>query len=205
MKKPTLFLASSSPRRKELLTAMGFSLKIVHPDSPEIQRPNETATAMVKRLAFEKLMSAMKKTPKQGNHLLLSADTVVVSPNGKEILGKPKSKKDALRMIRILSGKWHVVVTGYCIAQVEGNTGEVSLMVRRECKTRVKIVKLSHAQQKRYIQKEKPFDKAGSYAAQGFGGGIIEEIRGSYTNVVGLPLGQVCQDLKVFFGRDILQ
>jgi septum formation protein len=167
-------LASSSPRRAELLRAAGFQLRIQPSDIDEAREPDEVAEAYVIRLARSKA-AATKKSP----GLVLGADTVVVI-NG-EILGKPRDESDAESMLSRLSGQWHEVLTG--VAVINGDRAASDLE-----RTRVKFAELSPDEVRWYIDTGEAFDKAGAYAIQGRGALFIERIEGSYSNVVGLPL-----------------
>ncbi len=167
-------LASSSPRRAELLRAAGFQLRIQPSDVDEAREPDEVADVYVMRLARSKA-AASKKSP----GLVLGADTVVVI-NG-EILGKPRDESDAESMLSRLSGQWHEVLTG--VAVINGDRFASDLE-----RTRVKFAELSRDEVRWYIDTGEAFDKAGAYAIQGRGALFIERIEGSYSNVVGLPL-----------------
>jgi septum formation protein len=182
-----IVLASTSPRRIELMKQLGFRFKVVPPKTDEALRKGESPRAMVARLAEEKA----EVVAEGRDALVIAADTTVVSPDGKRILGKPVSRSDAERMLRGLSGRVHTVLTAYCIT-----LGGTSLV--RVVRSRVKMRKLSAVEVRRYVASGEPMDKAGSYAAQGLGMALIEEIRGSYTNVVGLPMAQLVSDLERF-------
>jgi septum formation protein len=167
-------LASSSPRRAELLRAAGFQLRIQSSDIDEAREPDEVAEAYVMRLARTK--AAASKT---SSGLVLGADTVVVIHG--EILGKPRHESDAESMLSRLSGQWHEVLTG--VAVINGDRAASDLE-----RTRVKFAELSLDEVRWYIDTGEAFDKAGAYAIQGRGALFIERIEGSYSNVVGLPL-----------------
>ena len=212
MKKRTLILASTSPRRRELLQQAGIQAKILSPETDEIEIPGEKPEKMVLRLAREKAEAAALKAltqtaPKalvREGILLLAADTTVVAPGQKGTLGKPRNKKDAERMLSLLSGQTHTVYTGYCILELQPSGKKDGLLhshlMGRVVKSKVKMRALSKKEIQIYIASGEPMDKAGAYAAQGLGGALIEEIRGSYSNVVGLPVCQVLQDLEERFG-----
>ena len=190
-----IILASTSPRRIELLTHAGVPFEMMAPHTDEIEDPRETPSAMVKRLAIEKAKAVAARLPELANTLIISADTTVVTPNGKTILAKPVDRKDALRMIRLLSGATHTVLTAYCL-WVTPLKSKKSKCITRVIKTRVKIRKLSKAQCEAYIDTGESMDKAGAYGAQGKGMVLIDTIQGSYTNVVGLPMGPLMKDLE---------
>lgn len=189
-----LILASSSPRRKELLTLAGVSFEIRVPDVDETPRANESPVNMVKRLALEKAKAVwVNEMGGKGSGLILAADTTVVNSKD-QILGKPRNKKEAMAMIASLQGKIHRVYTGYAIIEVVN--GELQAQKSKSVQTKVYIRELSGAEIKVYVNRGESLDKAGAYAAQGFGMTIIQKIEGSYTNVVGLPMAEVLDDLK---------
>ncbi len=195
-----LILASSSPRRVELLRQVGFDPEIKKPEVDEALRRGEAPKAMVARLALEKaqaIVSALAADPRELT-LVIAADTTVVAPNGKTILGKPETEKDAARMLNLLSGHLHIVHTGYCILGIQ--PGKPSRRKVRVVTSKVKMRKLSPKMIAAYIRTGEPMDKAGSYGAQGIGMGLIERLNGSYTNVVGLPMAQLLMDLETTFG-----
>jgi septum formation protein len=151
---------------------------------------------MVRRLSREKALESWRNflSAKQ-SAFILSADTTVVSPGGR-VLGKPRDSAEAVQMIRSLQGRVHQVLTGYTLLDVE--LGVLARSVTRVIRTKVAIQALSRLEIQRYVGLGESLDKAGAYAAQGFGMAIIESISGSYTNVVGLPMTEVMRDLKKF-------
>ena len=188
-----LVLASSSPRRAELLSAAGFSFEILPVNLDEGSRPGETAEEYVARLAEAKAAAAGGPTPFP--EVVLGADTTVVCD--RRILGKPADAADAARMLRLLAGRAHDVLTGICLL-----TGSRRLVhVER---SRVRMSSMSDAEIAWYIASGEPMDKAGGYAAQGRASRFIEAIDGSYSNVVGLPVARVYALLKEL-GCDILK
>jgi septum formation protein len=189
-----IILASGSPRRKELLGLAGAKFEIFSPDVDETILPREGASAMVKRLSVMKAGAVSEKFKSAGDTLLIvAADTTVVSPEGR-ILGKPADLKEAVKMVSSLQGRMHKVLTGYCILEVV--RGKVLRARARVVGTRVWIRPLNPSEVKAYVARGESLDKAGAYAAQGFGMAIVEKISGSYTNVVGLPVKEVVADLK---------
>lgn len=172
-----LLLASASPRRRELLGGLGLSFEVVAPAVEEAVRPAEEPRRYVERLAGEKARAVASRHP---GCLALAADTTVVLEG--EILGKPADELDAARMLRSLSGRWHMVLTGVALA----GPAEGSCVVE----TRVCFRALTEEQIAWYIRTGEPMDKAGSYAIQGRGGAFVEAIEGSASNVVGLPLAE---------------
>jgi septum formation protein len=174
-----LLLASSSPRRAEILRAVCWPFEALATNIDETPAPGETATQLIERLALEKAEAAAKKHP---SLLVLGADTTVVVNS--EILGKPSDERDARRMLRLLSGKWHDVLTGVALVRAEGNGCRV---VAHE-KTQVRFAAMTDAEIDWYVRSGEPMDKAGAYAVQGRAALFIEEIRGDYWNIVGLPV-----------------
>ena len=187
-----LILASGSPRRREFFERLGYDFTIVRPDTAEHARPGETARDYVRRNAAEKAAEVASRHP---TSVVVSADTVVVQDG--EILEKPKSPADARRMLRELSGRTHHVMTGLCSRgpSPSGTPAEVSDVVV----TDVEFKPLSDAEIDVYIASGEPADKAGAYAIQGLAAYMILAIRGSYTNVVGLPLAEVVDILATRF------
>ena len=178
-----LVLASSSPRRKQLLGLLGNSFVIRPASIPEVARRGERPEDFAVRLAKEKALgSALSLSPRErSSAILLAADTVVAL--GRRILGKPAGNADARRMLRLLSGRTHRVITG--VAVWRGSNGEL-ISGRRT--TSVKFSRLTERQIKDYVATGEPMDVAGAYAIQGRGGVFIPHIAGSFSNVVGLPL-----------------
>jgi septum formation protein len=174
MTKPTLILASSSPRRKEILSDMGleFAVRIAAVD--ESPREGEAASDMVVRLATAKALAAGGGP----GEIVVGADTAVVLDTA--IFGKPRDKSDALRMLAALSGRTHKVMTGLAVAA--GSKLRTALSV-----TDVQFREIDPDEADRYWHSGEPRDKAGAYAIQGRGGVFVEAIMGSYTGVVGLP------------------
>jgi septum formation protein len=180
-----LVLASASPRRRELLAQAGFQFEIAAAQINEDPRPDENPIAYVTRLAREKA-EAVARLPQYAapqNTLLLGADTTVVAPSG-EILGKPVDDADAARMLRLLSGATHKVITG--VALVARDHTEVAAEV-----TYVTVRTLSDDEIAAYLRTGEAQDKAGAYAIQGYAARWIPRIHGCYFNVVGLPLALV--------------
>jgi septum formation protein len=174
-----LVLASSSPRRAEILSAVGWPYETMVASIDESRAPGENATAYVQRLAREKAEAVIAKLE---TGLVLGADTVVVV-NG-EILGQPRDDDDARRMLKLLSGKWHEVLTG--VALVRAGEGTETLVDYE--RTRVRFAEMSADEIEWYVGTGEPKGKAGAYAVQGRAALLIEEIEGEYFNVVGLPI-----------------
>jgi septum formation protein len=180
-----LVLASASPRRQELLRNAGIEF-VVHPANvAEIPRGGEAPRAFAERMAREKALAVFAQRP---NDLVLGADTVVVV-DGK-ILGKPRDAADAARMLRLLSGRKHEVITGVCIV------GRKILPDVRSEATIVTMGMLGNDDIRDYVASGEPMDKAGAYAIQGIASRWISRIEGDYFNVVGLPVALVWGMLK---------
>jgi septum formation protein len=172
---PILHLASTSPRRREILAALNLDFTVVHVDVDETPLVDEVPDDMVLRLAVAK---AEAVAPGPG-HLSLGADTAVVVDG--RILGKPADEADCLAMLAALSGRGHRVVTGVALASVDLTRTVLS-------ETKVYFRKISRDEALAYWQSGEPCDKAGAYAIQGLGGAFVERIEGSYSGVVGLPV-----------------
>jgi septum formation protein len=194
-----IVLASGSPRRKELLEMAGIQFEIRVPEVDETPLPRETPQKMVKRLALMKALAAAQSLSlDSGFAFILAADTTVVDPSGKN-LGKPRNLLEARKMVAKLAGKDHFVFTGYSL--VELRKGRVHRILSRRVRTRVRIREMTAREVRDYVGRGESLDKAGAYAAQGFGMALIEQIRGSYTNVVGLPITEVTRDLRLLGWR----
>lgn len=181
-----LVLASQSPRRKELLAQAGFQFQVIASSIDEELRAGEAPVAYVTRLAREKaeaVFSKLHTAPDDDSLLVLGADTTVVAPTG-EILGKPADDADAARMLRLLAGTTHQVITGVCLVSSSGV--EVAAEV-----TYVTVQTLSDVEIAAYIATGEHRDKAGAYGIQGRIARWIPRIHGCYFNVVGLPLALV--------------
>ena len=176
--KKKLVLASRSPRRAEILNAVGWPFEMVAANIDESRFESEAAVPYVRRLAQTKAETVAKNLT---SGLVLGADTVVLVDE--EILGQPSDTKDARRMLRLLSGRWHEVLTA--VALVRAGQGQV--MADHE-KTRVRFAEMSVEEIDWYVATGEPMDKAGAYAVQGSAALFIEEIQGDYFNIVGLPV-----------------
>lgn len=175
---PKVILASASPRRAEILRTVGWPFETLPLDIDETRESDEDAATYVQRLARAKAETA---EPQRRGALIIGADTTVVV--GGRILEKPTGQDDAHRMLRQLSGQWHLVLTG--VALIDGATSES----RVACETtEVKFAQMSPDEIEWYVSTGEPMDKAGAYAIQGLGSRFIEGIRGDYFNVVGLPV-----------------
>jgi septum formation protein len=186
-----LVLASGSPRRRELLEGLGVRFKVRPVDLDESPVPGESPRDYVLRLAIEKAAARVER-----GELVLAADTTVVVDG--EILGKPLDDDDARRMLRLLAGREHSVLTGIALHCSSGKAAEVD-------ETLVRFAPLSEAEIDWYVATGEPRDKAGAYAIQGLGSLFVEGVEGSWSNVVGLPVPRMYRlfarlgyDLKAF-------
>jgi septum formation protein len=172
VKREPLTLASSSPRRRQLLEMLGIPVRVVPPNIPEVRRLHETPIDYVERLAREKALSVRGR-------LVLGADTTVVVRD--EVLEKPADRADALRMLRKLQGRTHQVVTS--VALVSGERVHQATDI-----TNVAFRRMSDALLEAYIATGEPMDKAGAYGIQGYGAALVDRIEGDFFSVMGLPL-----------------
>ncbi|MEK7348316.1 MAG: Maf family protein [Candidatus Eisenbacteria bacterium] len=192
---PLLILASRSPRRADLLRLVGARFEIVPADVDERALPEERAEAHVLRLAEAKARAAVgEAAPAAAEETLtLGADTVVTLD--RSILGKPADDAEARRMLESLSGRVHEVWTGLFLFDPARDRG-----VGEAVRSIVKFSRLAPDEIDRYVATGEPLDKAGAYAVQGYGAAFVEAIEGSYTNVVGLPLGHLRRLLRLARG-----
>jgi len=181
-----LILASKSPRRYELLRQVGLDFEVVPSRIEEDFVKEESPKKHVLRLAEAKALDVGSHYP---DRWVIAADTVVYADHS--ILGKPRDRQEAMEMLRRLSGKEHWVLTGFSVHHLEKGKGDCEAV-----QTAVKVKRLTPVEIGWYIQTGEPLDKAGGYAIQGIGSFMIESIRGSYTNVVGLPLCELIQMLS---------
>lgn len=179
-----LILASASPRRSELLTAARIPFEVRPVDVDESPLAGEVAADYVVRVARDK---AVAFGPPPAGALVLTADTTVVVDG--EILGKPIDEADAVRMLRLLSGRWHEVLTGICLRGGGRESAAFDL-------SRVHFLPLAGAEIEWYVGAGEPFGKAGAYAIQGLASRFIDRVEGSYSNVVGLPVSRVYKELE---------
>jgi septum formation protein len=192
--KPKLILASTSPRRRELLAQAGYDFEVQASSVLESRRPEEDAIRFATRLAREKAEEVFARRHAariEMVELILGADTVVVCDE--EVMGKPSDAADAERMLLQLSGRTHQVVTGVAVAW--GPASPPAVEVAAEL-TQVTMQTISPDEVSRYVASGEPMDKAGAYAIQGYAGRWIPRISGCYFNVVGLPLALVASLLE---------
>ena len=197
---PHLVLASRSPRRVELLRLVGARFDVAPADVDESPLPDERAEAHVLRLAEAKARAAIATLPPASldaegpETLVLGADTIVTLDRA--ILGKPADLGEASRMLRALSGRVHEVWTGLFLYDPAHARG-----VGEAVRSIVKFARLTDEEIERYVATSEPLDKAGAYAVQGYGAVFVEAIEGSYSNVVGLPLGHLRHLLRLARGE----
>ncbi len=173
-----LVLASKSPRRQQILRDAGIPFIVRSSDVPEEREPGEQPLDYVRRLAREKAFAV----PLHSHEVILAADTVVVVEG--TVLEKPRDIDDAARMLALLSGRAHEVITGICLRSAERTIVDTAI-------TRVSFTALASEELKTYAASGEPMDKAGGYAIQGLASKFIDRIEGDYFNVVGLPVALV--------------
>lgn len=188
MNPPPIVLASGSPRRKQLLEMLRIPFRVIPPDVDEHVLPGEAPNAYVTRLSRAKAQAVVSLAP---GDLVLAADTTVVIEN--EILGKPGSPQDAVRMLERLQGRTHEVLTAVAVAR----DGELAQALDV---SRVTFRPVDRATLEAYVATGEPLDKAGAYAIQGLGAPLIERVEGDFFGVMGLPL-RLALDLLARFGR----
>ncbi len=186
--KRKIVLASSSPRRRELLALAGLTFTVDSSDYEEILNPEIRPRLLARRLSLAKAKAVSRR---YRNALVIAADTFIVL--GDCILGKPRSKAEARRMLGLFSGKAHSVITGFTI--IDTASGKI---LSRSVETKVWFRKLTAKEIASYVRTGEPLDKAGAYAIQGLGSLIVDRIEGDYFNVIGLPLSSLAEALKKF-------
>lgn len=179
-------LASSSPRRRELLASIGVRFDVVPSHVPEEHQPGEAPEEYVARLSRDKASAVAAAHRSQW---IVAADTTVLL--GDQLLEKPLDHADAARMLTLISGRTHVVYTGVTLHNLDRQYSET-----RVAESEVRMLPLSERDIEWYVATGEPLDKAGAYAAQGMGAMFIDSIHGSYTNVVGLPLATLFQMMR---------
>jgi septum formation protein len=178
-------LASASPRRRELLTLINVAHTVQPADIDETPRPGEAPHSLAERLAREKAIAGARNTPRDS--VVVGSDTIVVVDD--DVLGKPRDAAEAALMLRRLSGRDHVVMTGVAAGwqgQMRSDVVEVGVTFRS----------LSDADIRRYIHTREPMDKAGAYGIQGYGATIVDRVDGDYFAVMGLPLNRLVRLLE---------
>lgn len=181
-----LILASSSPRRKELLSMNLLSYEVIPSTIQEVMDPSLSPEELVCSLARQKAEDVFRS---HSEDVVLGADTIVVYDGS--ALGKPSDREDAIRVLRTLSGQTHTVYTGVCILSDDVTRSFV-------VSTDVTFWELSETEIEAYVNSGEPFDKAGSYGIQGLGARLVQSIAGDYYSVVGLPVSKVVRELESF-------
>jgi nucleoside triphosphate pyrophosphatase len=189
-----IILASTSPRRREILSKYNINLEIMSSDVDEKVLPDEEPIQVAMALAFQKAHSIASKL--DDNCIVLAADTIVFK---EEILGKPTDDIDAYEMLNKLNGRIHQVITGIAIIDTESNKKIIDYEI-----TNVKLKKLTKDKIERYINTGEFKDKAGSYGIQGYGETLVEWIEGSYSNVVGLPIAKIDSIFENMYNINLL-
>jgi septum formation protein len=183
---PCLYLASTSPRRRELLKQLGVCFEVLKPAVDESPLPGEDASSYVQRLAALKAQAGWSQLPPQRRAPVLGADTTVVL--GTQILGKPADRDDAIDMLLRLSGRTHVVLTSIALCSARG-------LAQRCSRSEVTFQVIEPATAAAYWDTGEPADKAGGYAIQGFGACFAKHLSGSFSGVMGLPLYETAEIL----------
>ena len=186
--RPRLLLASSSPRRRELLSDAGVEFEVVSPDVPESESTALSIRELTTLNATRKALAVARRAP---DAVVLAADTLVALDG--HVIGKPVDMHDAVAILRRLSGRQHQVCTSVFLCRASSSERQSFHVI-----SHVKFHSLGEAGIRSYLAKINPLDKAGAYAAQGHGREIIERIDGSYTNVVGLPVEETLAALQRF-------
>ena len=185
-----LVLASASPRRREILGQLGVTFRVVPSGIDESMHPGETPERHVQRLAREKASEVRRRLCDDPTRpIVLAADTIVLIDG--QVLGKPQDDVDALRMLQLLSGRVHRVLTALAVCEVAGPHEAAALF-----STEVRFRELDASSAAAYVASGEGRDKAGSYAIQGLGAGLVQGIAGSYTNVVGMPAAETIDLLR---------
>lgn len=193
---PKLYLASSSPRRKQLIEALGLKFELLQIDVEELDPSFDSVEKGVIVNAEKKGAAGVQKILKQ-DAIVIAADTVVALEN--KVLGKPKSHQEALTMLSTLSGNTHRVVTGMVLFHSNGKKSASAVS------SWVTFKKIPIEEIKSYAETREPYDKAGSYAIQGLGARFIERIEGSYTNIMGFPIERFLEELALVSGISIFK
>jgi septum formation protein len=183
-----IILASASPRRKELLEKIGLKFEVEPSDYAEDMSSGLSPDELARAISLEK---ARVVASKHKNAIVIAADTFIVF-RGK-IMGKPGTEAEARKMLMILRGKSHSVITGFTILDTEENK-----VLTKSVETIIHIRNLTPEEIDAYVRSKEPLDKAGAYAIQGLGSVIVERIEGDYFNVMGLPLSALAESLKEF-------
>lgn len=189
-----IILATSSPRRKELFNKFNIDYQAVESKVSEVLDPRDKPIPYAMAIAYAKAYEVSKQYE---DKIVIGADTIVVYKD--EILEKPKDEEDAYRMLQLLSGKEHQVISGLAIINLSQNKKVVDYDL-----TKVKFRDLEPITIRKYIETEEPLDKSGAYGIQGLGGILVESIVGSYYNVIGLPLVKLDELMLKHFNKSLI-
>ena len=181
-----IILASASPRRKKLLEQAGIRFNVDHANIDETINPQLTPLQFVKKLSLQKAKLVAKKYKKE---IIIAADTIIAL--GKVTIGKPKDKKDAVKILKLLSGKMHFVITAFTIINTQ-----TKKIITQAVKTKVFFKKITAEEISKYLLTAKILDKAGAYAIQEEGGSFVKKTVGDYTNIIGLPIKPLLKELN---------
>lgn len=187
LKTPDFVLASASPRRKELFRLLEVNFQVIPSELDEFHDKSLSPENLVKNLSFQKAQEVSNRVAE--NLAVVGADTAVIL--GNEVIGKPKDKTEAKKILRSLSGKTHSVFTGFTILHKAKN-----IEFTEAVETEVKFKVLSGLEIELYVKTKEPMDKAGAYGIQGFGSILVEKVNGCYFNVMGFPLNRFYEALK---------
>ncbi len=179
-----IILASASPRRRELLSRTGIVFTVETADIDETIDPSKALTEEIQRLAYRKAKAVLDKHPEC---IIIGSDTIVTIDQ--KVLGKPKDREDAERMLRVLSGRTHQVYTGLCILSSRREFSYLSI-------NDIVFDELSEQEIEAYVSSDEPYDKAGAYAIQGLASRYITEIHGDFYAIMGLPIHIIYEELK---------
>jgi len=182
----TIILASSSPRRKEILKKAGVKFKVVKSSFEEYVDPKLTPHELAKKLSLEKAKAVYRNYK---DSIIIAADTIVAC-DGK-ILGKPRDEKEAFEMLAFLSNKSHLIITSFTII-----SSDLKKPITKSEQTKVYMRKIAKKEIESYIKTGEPIDKAGAYAIQGIAKKFIKKVKGDFSNAVGLPIYAISQELK---------
>lgn len=188
MRKRSIILASASPRRRELLKLVGLPFAVDPSDYEEDMTLGRPPLSLARHLSYQK---AKAVAPKYDDALIIAADTFIVFKG--RLLGKPHTPAEARKMLALLSGKSHAVITGFTLLDTK-----TKRRLSRAVETKVWFKKLTAEEIDAYVRTKEPLDKAGAYAIQGLGSLIVRKIEGDYFNVIGLPLNALAEGLKKF-------
>lgn len=187
-----IILASKSPRRRELLSQIGWEFEIIVSECDESTSQTDP-DQMVKELALKKAEAVLDKyEPSDEDYMIIGSDTIVYA--GGEIMGKPKSREDAIRMVDKLQNDSHYVYTGVAVLVCKDGK---NIRLNFAEQTKVNFYPMTREEIEKYVDSGEPMDKAGAYAIQGLCAAYIKGIEGDYANVVGLPVSRLCYELKL--------